>query len=123
MLELPRAVHDLPQRVVVIGANRLRLAVQVLVDGLGGSLALHVEVAHRPRVRGLVPDVLGHRRDLAQLVVREEVGAVLLVEREDHRLGVRIGSAHDVVREAARSIGRPVVLVGLDHVDPELHIA
>src|SRR5207245_10135225 len=70
-LQLPRTADDLPQRVVVVGADRLGLTVQILVDcgGLGG---VAVVVADSLAVRGLVPDMLRKRRDLAKFVVGEE---------------------------------------------------
>ena len=121
-LQLPRTADDLPQRVVVVGADRLGLTVQILVDcgGLGG---VAVVVADSLAVRGLVPDMLRKRRDLAQLVKGEEERAICLVQREDDCL--RVGERHGrhVVRKLARRVCGPVGDVGLQQVHPELDVA
>ncbi len=96
---------------------------EVLEDRLRAGRGL-VVITDRTSGRFLVPDVLGERRDLAQLVVREEVRAVGLaeIERDLQRVGRVDRRAEDVVRVLTRGVARPVVLVRGDHVLPELDV-
>ncbi len=83
-----------------------------------------VVVADGTRCRLLVPDMLGERGDLAQLVVGEEIRAVRLAEVEgdlQRVIGIDRG-AQDVVGVLAGRVAGPVLLVGSHEVLPELDV-
>ncbi len=113
----------LPERVGVVGRDALRLRVEELEDRLRPGRG-RVVITDRAGRRLLVPDVLGERGDLAELVVGEEVRAVRLAEVEGdlQLVGRADRRAQDVVGVLAGRVSGPVVLVGGDEVLPELDV-
>ena len=120
-LQVERAVDDLPQRIRVVGGQLACLAVEVREDRLGASRGL-VVVTDLAGGRGLVPGVLRHREEQAELVVEQPVAAVRLLEGDAERRGRGVRHAGDVVRQVAGDVVRVARLVRLEHVDPELDV-
>src|ERR1700680_1997040 len=96
MLQLPWAGHHTPERVGVVRADHPGLLIEELEDRHGAGRRF-VEVANRPVDRLLVPQMLWQGRDLAELVVGEEVRSVGSAEIEGDRGRAVDGGADDVV--------------------------
>ena len=120
-LELPGAVHRLPQRVGGVGGQVLGLALQVAEDGLR-ALGGAIEVGDGLVGAALVPGVLGEQSDLVDLVVNEPGRGELGLGGDGE--GVLVDDLQvGTIGEEALLVGGPFVLVVGDEVPPELNVA
>ena len=122
LIQLPRPIGHLPERVGGVGAEVLCLRVQKVPDRVGAVDAA-VKVPDRSAGRRFVPGVLRHHAELSELVVDDPRRVVLLVECKHGGMRVGVADAGEVVRDLTWNITAIAALVGDEHRHPEFQVA
>ncbi len=119
--QLPRPVHDFPQRVRGERARLAAFLLQEAPDRLGARRGL-VVVADLPGHRGLVPGVLGQQRDVAEHILGVEVRVVGVRQVQHDRVRAGRGHAGHVGGEQPRHVPDPVAVGRLQQVVGEREV-